>query len=205
MKNPLSYQITEYDCGPTTMFNAISYLFKREEILPEIVKHILLYTLDGYNAQGESGKNGTSGIAMRFLCSWLNQFGKVKQFPILCEELRSDDVFVSQNSRIVAGLQQGGVAVVRLRYGCWHYVLFTGADDTHVYLFDPYFRKKPFASSEIEIITDEPAKYNRKVPYSFFNSEKRGPYALGPKSSREAFLLFNSTSRKTSESIEYFI
>ena len=37
MKNPLHYQLSEYDCGPTAMLDAISYLFDREEILPEII------------------------------------------------------------------------------------------------------------------------------------------------------------------------
>ena len=32
MKNPLHYQLTEYDCGPTSLLNAISFLFEREEI-----------------------------------------------------------------------------------------------------------------------------------------------------------------------------
>ena len=26
MKNPLRYQMTEYDCGPTSLLNALSYL-----------------------------------------------------------------------------------------------------------------------------------------------------------------------------------
>ena len=36
MDNPLRYQMTEYACGPTSMLNAVSYLFQREEIPPEI-------------------------------------------------------------------------------------------------------------------------------------------------------------------------
>ena len=78
MKNPLSYQTTEYDCGPTTLLNAMRYLFKREEIPPDIIKHISLYSLDSYNDKGESGKNGTSSMAMLFLSEWLNKFGKIK-------------------------------------------------------------------------------------------------------------------------------
>ena len=35
MNNPLRYQMTEYDCGPTSMLNAVSYLFRRDEIPPE--------------------------------------------------------------------------------------------------------------------------------------------------------------------------
>ena len=37
MKIPLRYQMSEYDCGPTSMLNAISYLFEREEIPPRLV------------------------------------------------------------------------------------------------------------------------------------------------------------------------
>ena len=31
MNNPLRYQMTEYDCGPTSMLNAVSYLFQRRK------------------------------------------------------------------------------------------------------------------------------------------------------------------------------
>ena len=67
MKNLLIYQSTEYDCGPTTLTNAIRYLFDREEIYPDIVKYIMLYCLDSYNEAGEVGKRGTSASAMMFL------------------------------------------------------------------------------------------------------------------------------------------
>ena len=90
MKNPLNYQVTEYDCGPTTLFNAMSFLFKREEVPPDIMKHIMLYCLDAYNGKGEFGKNGTSRMAMMFLSEWFNQFGKVKKFPIHSEYLTGE-------------------------------------------------------------------------------------------------------------------
>lgn len=38
MDNPLRYQMTEYDCGPTSMLNAVSYLFRRDEIPPELTR-----------------------------------------------------------------------------------------------------------------------------------------------------------------------
>ena len=41
MKNPLHYQFSEYDCGPTSMQNAISFLFEREEIPPEVLRNVL--------------------------------------------------------------------------------------------------------------------------------------------------------------------
>ena len=46
MKIPLAYQKTEYDCGPTTMMNALSCLFDREIIPPDVVKYIMMYSLD---------------------------------------------------------------------------------------------------------------------------------------------------------------
>lgn len=206
MKNPLNYQITEYDCGPTTLMNAMSFLFRREEIPPDIIKHIMLYCLDSYNVKGEFGKNGTSRMAMMFLSDWLNQFGKVKKFPIRCEFVTGREVFIGQNSRIVTALQQGGAVVVRVRYGCWHYVLLTGIDETAVYLFDPYYRKKPFTQEGLALILNRPSTANRKVAYSCLNSTGNTPYALGEKDEREAIILFNRNTQKTpAKTIEYFI
>ena len=56
MKSPLRYQFSEYDCGPTTMLNAVSYLFEREEIPPEIIRNVMLYSLDCYSKKGEPGR-----------------------------------------------------------------------------------------------------------------------------------------------------
>ena len=45
-------QLSEYDCGPTTMLNAISFLFEREEISPVVIRNVMLYCLDSYNGEG---------------------------------------------------------------------------------------------------------------------------------------------------------
>ena len=74
MKNPLRYQLSEYDCGPTSMLNALAFLFEREDIPPEAVRNIMLYCLDCYGSDGESGKRGTSCAAMMFLSNWLAGF-----------------------------------------------------------------------------------------------------------------------------------
>ncbi|SHH54666.1 Peptidase_C39 like family protein [Sporobacter termitidis DSM 10068] len=206
MKNPLNYQTTEFDCGPTTLMNAMSFLFRREDIPPDIMKHIMLYSLDAYNVKGEFGKNGTSQMAMMFLCNWLNQFAKVKKFPLHCEFLTGADVSVSQTSKIVACLQQGGAVVVRLRHVGWHYVLLTGADNENVFMFDPYYRKKPFNTNGVALITDEPFSKNRSVSYEILSGEGNSMYNLGPKDVREAIILFNLETQKTpARTIEYFI
>ncbi len=206
MKNPLGYQTTEYDCGPTTLVNAISFLFHRNEIPPDVIKHVMLYCLDVYNCKGEFGKSGTSGMAMMFLCNWLNQFGKVKKFSIQSEFVTGSEVCLGQNSKITAGLQQGGAVVARVRYGCWHYVLLTGISGGTVSLFDPYYRRKPFQVPGVGIILNEPAFRNRTVDEALLNSEEKTSYALGPRQTREAVVLFNEKTRKTpARTIEYFI
>lgn len=205
MKNPLSYQSTEYDCGPTTLINAISYLYEREEIAPEIIKSIMLYCLDGFNKKGEAGKSGTTAMAVSFLSSWFNQYRKVKKFPIESEFLKPEEVYISRDSKIGVCLQHGGAVVSRVMLGCWHYVLLTGIDDEFVYLFDPYFRKNPFKEEGVYIIKDKPKKLNRKVKISIMNGTGKANYALGKIDTRESLLIFNTKTRKTMDNIEYFI
>lgn len=207
MKNILSYQTSEYDCGPTTLLNAMRYLFEREEIVPDILKAISLYTLDEYNSEGESGKNGTSRMAMMYLSKWFNQFGETKHFPIYTEMLLEELVWIKQNSRITGCLQQGGVAIVRLWLESYqHYVLLTDIEEDYIGLFDPYDYEGTVDGVNVIKVEGHPKKMNRKVKKDIFNQENIRSYAFGDIAGREAMLLYNSKTRKTpEESIEYFI
>ncbi len=205
MKNPLHYQTTEYDCGPTTMLNAISYLFHRQDIAPEVVRNIMLYSLDGYNKDGEAHKNGTTGMAMLFLANWLNQFGRVKKWPVHCKVMNGKEVRISQSSRIAECLGQGGAVVARVMLGVWHYVLLTGIDDQYIYVFDPYYRVKPFYRKGIDIINDAPTRMNRRILHDIMNSGGKGDYALGKEDGRECVLMYNTTTCLSMDSIEYLI
>ena len=100
MDNPLRYQMTEYDCGPTSMLNAVSYLFRREEIPPEIIRSVTLYCLDCFGPDGTCGKCGTSCMAMMFLSNWLSGFGQAGHLAISSQYLSGQDVNFSQNSRL---------------------------------------------------------------------------------------------------------
>lgn len=51
---------------------------------------------------------------------------------------------MSQSSKIVTCLQQGGAVVARLRYDWWHYVLLTGADSRWIYMLTPIIKKRVF-------------------------------------------------------------
>ena len=82
MDNPLRYQMTEYDCGPTSMLNAVSYLFRRDEIPPELTRNIMLYCLDCFGEDGSTGRRGTSRMAMMFLSNWLNGYGETGHLAV---------------------------------------------------------------------------------------------------------------------------
>lgn len=213
MKNLLNYQSSEYDCGPVTLTNAIRYLFEREDIYPDIIKYIMLYCLDSYNEAGEVGKHGTSATAMMFLANWLNQFGRMKNFPISCEFLSGEDVHISQASKIMCALQQGGVVVLRLFLEVGHYVLLTGIQGDSLYLFDPYYEEEddPELSEEyyepgIIFINDQLKRANRLVSIERLNRTGKGFYEMGPYDIREAVIIFNKDTRLLPENtIDYFI
>lgn len=206
MKNPLHYQLSEYDCGPTSMLNAMSYLFEREKLSPELLRNIMLYCLDCYGADGSTGKSGTSCMAMMFLSNWLNGFGSAGHLPVSSLFLSGEAVNFSQNGLLRDALCRGGVAVVRVDLEGWHYVLLTGIKGEDVYMFDPYYREEPFLGEEIKMVADHPREYNRIVPARYFDREVLEIYAFGSKEGREAVLLFNEETKLTQEkTIEYVI
>jgi hypothetical protein len=206
MKNPLHYQISEYDCGPTSMLNAMSYLFPREDIPPEIVRNIMLYCLDCYGPDGASGKSGTSHMAMMFLSNWLNGFGQAGHLPVSSRHLSGRAVHLGRDGALRDALRRGGAAVALVDFDGWHYVLLTGIEGEQVYLFDPYYREEPFDDPKIQLVRDHPDAYNRVVPARCLERETLAPYAFGPMETREAVLLFNQQTELTAEgTVEYMI
>ena len=206
MNNPLRYQMTEYDCGPTSMLNAVSYLFQREEIPPEIVRSIMLYCLDCFGTDGTCGKCGTSCTAMMFLSNWINSFGQTGHLPISSRHLTGREVNFSQNGPLRDALRRGGVAVARVEFDGGHYVLLTRIQADQVCLFDPYYRAEPFRDSALQMVAGHPAEYNRIVPIRYVEKDTQEAYAFGPVECREAVLLFNEQTMLTADkTVEYII
>lgn len=213
MKNLLNYQSSEYDCGPVTLTNAIRFLFEREDVYPDIIKYIMLYCLDSYDEEGEVGKHGTSASAMMFLANWMNQFGKMKNFPVSCEFMSGEDVYISQTSKILCALQQGGVVVLRLYLEVPHYVLLTGVEGESIYIFDPYYEEEDdpelsieYSEPGITFINGRPKHANRMVTIEKLNRTTESFYEMGPVDIREAVIIFNTATRLLPEdTIDYFI
>ena len=188
MKTPLCYQTSEFDCGPTSLMNALSFLFSREEIPPLPIRQIWSTCLDSFDEKGRFGWHGTSKAAMRYLSEWLNRYRETHDFPIDCEYLTGSDVFLSAQSRLGVCLRKKGAVVVRLQLEVWHYVLLTGMRDGDAFLFDPYYTEEPFEDPAIRIVSDRPMQMNRIVPCRILNGEGKGYYELGGLEEREAVL-----------------
>ena len=189
MKVPLRYQITEYDCCPTSILNGLSYLFERKEIQPEVVRNVNLYCLDTYGDNGLCGMKGTTHTAMRFLTEWLDRFGKTGRLALSARYIAREEVTLRDGGPLAETLQGGGCAVARIDLDGWHYVLLTGLDRDSVYLFDPYILPEPFPVKGVRVIRDHEEEYNRIVPRESFSTEDVHPYSFGPFKTREAMLL----------------
>lgn len=206
MKTPLRYQITEYDCGPTSLLNGLSFLFEREEIPPEVVRNIMLFCLDSYGADGISGKSGTSHAAMQFLSHWLDGFGETGRLPLASMYLSGQDVNLGQNGRLRDALSRGGAAVVRVDLEGWHYILLTGIEEDKVYAFDPYRTIDAGLTADAAPAEGHPERYNRILEVGLLERQEMFPYAFGPIEEREAVLLFNNRTVLTPDAtVEYMI
>ena len=188
MKVPLRYQTTNYDCAPTCLLNALSVLYERSEIAPEVLRQINACTLDTFDEKGAMGRLGTSHAAMRFLADWLNRHAAANGLDLQCEYLTGEDVTLAEGSRLRGVLNDGGVATAYIDLDGWHYILLTGAEGEKVYAFDPWILPEPFPVPDVVTDYDHPYRYNRVVPLSRFESTDIHPYSFGPYETREAIV-----------------
>lgn len=188
MKSPLRYQATEYDCGPTTMTNAIMFLFEREEIPPDLVRHIGQCTLDSYDEKGHAGMYGTSGAAIRYFGAWLNELRHGGLLPVQSSFLEKEDVLLEQGEKLHAALVRGCVVVLHVFLnGFGHYILLTGFENGGFLAFDPYYPASQEAAADL--VKTHPFSHNRIIPAGILNSSEKSDFAMGPVSTREALLI----------------
>lgn len=182
---PLQYQITEYDCVPTTIINGIQVLLKRDDILPEVIKLIYLYSLDARDKNGKIGGRGTSYNAIELICNSINE---LPNFNIIMKMFRGKDVSLE---RISDGIKNGGVACVRIYYNSnlYHYILVVNIDDDNIYAFDPYFRKRKYEDSEVELINSVSCNYNRIISKERFNLKCEELFAMSSNEERECIVM----------------
>ena len=189
VKTPLIYQLTEYDCGTTSIINALRYLFYRNEISPEILKYLMQYTLDKSNEKGEVGKGGTSTLAMHYLCNWLNENAPKKGMNLKCNYIPQKECSIYNND-LEEAIKKGGVAILRVCQSGDHYCLLTKMDEKYAYIFDPYyFNHCPNFDKCFEFINDKPFEYNRKVLKTRMNEKTEKDFALVDNENKEIIVI----------------
>ncbi|HCY85559.1 MAG TPA: hypothetical protein DHV36_10530 [Desulfobacteraceae bacterium] len=195
MQVPLHYQVSEYDCVPTTLVNAVSYLFRRKEIPPMVIRHIFLYCLDTVGREARFGIGGTSKYAVRLVGNWLNNY-KMKHFSVYTEFWEQEAVDFSENGRAAECLGQGGVVLCNMLLTPKeeHYVLIMAMDNDWVYCFDPYRRKaiRGMKGRAKILALDDGRSPNLKIKKEWFLTKDPGRFCLGPVSMRETLLVWRT-------------
>lgn len=187
MKTPLRYQVTEYDCATTSLYNAISYLFERHEIPAKTLQIIHKYTLDCYDNQGNPGQGGTSKEAVEKIVNNFNHYDNNK-FNITCKTLEGENITLE---RINKCLKNNGCIFVKV----WlelveHYIIITKIIKNKVYIFDPYYLdKNKYKDNDVKIILNKPYTHNRIVTLERLFSETNKDFSLGAKDKRECVLM----------------
>ena len=194
MKNPLRYQVTEYDCGQTAIINAISCLFGRQEIPPEMANMCSTFGGDLFNMKGQPARCGTSCAAMQYIACWINNYAQATKYPIMAMHIGGHRVNLGADSKLVECLADGGSAVVKCMLGCAHFITLTGIDTKKelVYVFDGYYREKGFTEPGITVVTGEPKKYNRILSYEVLDRKTKASYAIYREDFRDATLFYRT-------------
>lgn len=195
MKVPLRYQASEFDCGPTALINAISYLYDSEEIPPDFVKRIYDFSLDDY-LTGRAYHSGTTMQSMRYAADWFGRYAAGTGFPIRTAFCAGEQVHLREDSPILSCLREGGAVVIRVILECDHYVTLTGLDGTYLEVFDPYYMDEPILPEGVLAVSGEEKRMNRKVPIAVMDSESRGDYAFCSPGDRCAVLIYRTQEEK---------
>ncbi|WP_099192831.1 hypothetical protein [Tepidibacter mesophilus] len=191
MKFPLCYQRSNYDCFPTTLLNALNYLLPLDKINPELITKITTSSLDVFDEKGESGKGGTSKLAVELISNWLNAYSSHKCFGITSDFIWGREVCID---KIYSCIKKKGVAAVTVYFNSFvhHYVLVTDIDKDFIYLFDPYTYSSTFSEEDI-IIMQIPYKMNRKISINRFIQNQEITYSMGNIQKRECLLIYPVT------------
>ena len=158
MKSPFNYQVTDYDCVPTTFVNALQYLFNREEIPPIVIQKIMLYSLDIISTYGYHGY-GTSDLSAKLIMQWLEEFPDDKFAFKNCKYISGKKVHLKKGSEIIACMNRGGAVLLQVcsepKNDMFHYMLGLGIDPTDndwILFFDPFYRVRKYTGEDSKYI-----------------------------------------------------
>lgn len=188
MKIPLTFQITEFDCGTTSLLNALLFLFDREEIPVSLLKAIYTYTLDAKGEHGIIGEAGTSRTALANLINWIMDYVDENDFGITAINLEQEKV---TREVIQECLDNNGCVLARCYQDVEHYVLITKMDDNFTYIFDPYYVDEDYyvKDEEVAVVLNQPFTHNRLVKTNRLFSQEHTDFSLMEIEKREVVLI----------------
>ena len=193
MFSPFHYQISEYDCVPTALTNAVSFLFRRKEIPPMVIQHIYLYCLDTVGRNCRFGIGGTSKYAVRLVGNWLGSY-RMKSFGVKTRFLEKSAVNMSLGGEVETCLREGGVVLcnILLTPRDEHYLMVTGMDDEWVYCFDSYRRQsiRGMKGMARVIESEDGRSANLKIRRGWIGQDQVKRFCLGPMDMRESLLVW---------------
>ncbi len=174
----LNFQISEYDCAPTTFLNGLFFVLKRDEIPQKMIRVIYKNTLD-CNLK-IINYCGTSRKAMKKICKKINKISNNLNMDLRIQYLSKKKCTWES---IRECLKEKGVAIIRSLLEVEHYYLITKIDDENIYIWDPY------------IIKNTSYFYNNVFKINEINNTLRQDYSFGPIKKRE-FILINIVKSK---------
>lgn len=135
---PLRYQMSECDCVPTTIINALLVVRKRR-LKPKLLHLIWSVSLD-------FSKEGTGFVSSQLLAhvlqSWfepaLADGYETRKPNFKSEILEGEDVHLNRSNRIARCLNAGGVACLTTEDG-GHYSLLLAQEGSDYIGFDPWW------------------------------------------------------------------
>jgi len=188
MKTPLRFQVTEYDCGTVSLYNAISYLFEREEIPAQLLRIIHKYTLDCYDEKGNPGQGGTSRESIYKIANWITKYTNDNNFGMYCEKLDGNEITFEKISNC---LKNKGCVFVRVWLETGHYVIITKINKNKAYIFDPYYLdKNKYKDKEVKIVLNKPFTHNRTVSVNRLFGKTKKDFSMGENDKRECVLMY---------------
>lgn len=194
MKTQFRHQVTELDCTPTSIINALSYLFERKEIPPAVIQRIYLYCLDGISSKKEHGY-GTSYESAKLIAHWLSEFTsyQYKEFRVDAQYIEQDEAHLGPRNKLKKCLDQGGVAVVGVTLGNdAHDILALEIKENWLYAFDPYPQTTSAnkAGNYEYLVPQSGQSPNLRIHLDWLNTQSnKKNFRLGSKSERFYILL----------------
>ena len=199
-KIPFQYQMTALDCVPTTILNALRYLFPREVIPPEAVALTNKVGMDEKSCWWDEDQ---LMHALNSIINWFNRYegkGRYKKFRMRATIMQDEDVTPVRIGTYLKERQAAAYMGVSKSENSAddHATLAIYQDGDHTYFFDSYLssarnilRKLDHERMGFQFFPGETMSFNVKVPISHLYS---GPadadwyYRLGGPDSRFCIL-----------------